>query len=133
MAKQDDIKVVAKREKEILEQEKRIERAEANIEREEKRIEHVEREILRHKRLSLRTIFTPDLTPQERYFVHRRILKRFAKHKIIFSLLLTTGVVLVWRGIWHTADELPIISISLVSLGVGLAILWLVNRDPNTN
>ncbi len=39
-----------------------------------------------------------------------------SKHKFLYSLLAATGVVLYWRGIWHTADFLQ-------SLG---GIFWLI-------
>ncbi|NTU46353.1 hypothetical protein HGA88_01895 [Candidatus Roizmanbacteria bacterium] len=55
-------------------------------------------------------------------------IKRVSKHKFITTLLVTTGIVLVWRGIWHLADETPILSIAAVSFVVGILILWVIDR-----
>ncbi len=52
--------------------------------------------------------------------VVRGHLSRFP---IIYALIGGVGVVLFWRGVWHTADEIPVLHNSWVSLGVGTGIL----------
>lgn len=120
--------IIEEKERQIVAEEKKIEAAEERITQEEKRILSSEQAILRSTRPGIKSLFRGKLTPPERYFVKQRIIKRFAKHKFLFSLLFTIGVVLVWRGIWHTADVTPLLSISVVSLGVGLFILWAIDR-----
>lgn len=122
------LEAIEQKEKQIVAEEKKIEEAEQRISQEEKRILAAEQTILKSTRPGIKSLFRGKLTPPERYFVKQRIIKRFAKHKFLFSLLFTVGVVLVWRGIWHTADALPVVSVSAVSLGTGLFILWVIDR-----
>lgn len=49
-------------------------------------------------------------------------------HKLLFPLVVAVGVVLVWRGLWNLFDQLPIVSYSVISLALGLIILWAFNR-----
>lgn len=119
---------IEQKEKQILEEERKIEAAEERIAHEEKHILSAEQAILKSNRSGFSSIFRGGLDPTERYFLRKRVIKRFARHKLLFSLLVTIGVVLVWRGIWHTADALPIISLSLVSFVVGIAVLWLIDQ-----
>ena len=42
---------------------------------------------------------------------------------LVYALIGGVGVVLFWRGVWHTADEIPVLHNSWVSLAVGTAIL----------
>lgn len=137
MAPHDEFVHVEEKEQRILAEEKKIEEAEKHIEKEEQRILHAEQSILKSNKKGLRSFFTEDLSPPERYFLRQRLLKRFAEHKLIFSLIFTIGVVLVWRGIWHAADivftpENYLISAAL-SFAVGLLILWLIDRYTDLN
>jgi hypothetical protein len=52
-----------------------------------------------------------------------KIRGRLSEHPIIYAFFASTGVVLVWRGIWHTADVTPILENGLVSIAVGSLIL----------
>lgn len=49
-------------------------------------------------------------------------------HKLLFPLVVAVGVVLVWRGLWNLFDQVPILSYSLISLTLGIIILWAFNR-----
>ena len=53
---------------------------------------------------------------------------RTKKHQFLFPLIVTAGVVLVWRGFSGIFDATPIISYSAISLLVGAGILWMFNR-----
>jgi len=44
-------------------------------------------------------------------------------HPIFYGFLTGIGIVLFWRGVWHTADRLFLIQNSLVSIGVGAVLL----------
>lgn len=46
-----------------------------------------------------------------------------SRHPIFYGFLTGVGVVLFWRGVWHTADQLFIIQNSFVSIGVGAVLL----------
>jgi len=43
--------------------------------------------------------------------------------QILRALLIGTGIILFWRGVWQIADEIPILSNNYVSLFVGMVIL----------
>lgn len=53
---------------------------------------------------------------------------RTKKHQFLFPLIVTAGVVLVWRGFSGIFDATPIVSYSVVSLLIGAGILWMFNR-----
>lgn len=46
-----------------------------------------------------------------------------SRYPIVYALIGGVGVVLFWRGVWHTADEIPILNNSLISLITGSGIL----------
>lgn len=46
-----------------------------------------------------------------------------SRYPLVYALVGGVGVVLFWRGVWHTADEIPVLDNNWVSLGVGTAIL----------
>lgn len=60
--------------------------------------------------------------------VRKRIIRRIAKHRFIFTLIVSTAIVLVWRGIWEISSIIPVLSQSIVALAIGLLILWLIER-----
>ncbi len=66
--------------------------------------------------------------------VIKRILKFFDKledkvrghlshYPIIYALLGGVGVVLFWRGVWHTADDFGLTSIKSLVLGISILLL----------
>ena len=59
------------------------------------------------------------------FFDHLEDMVRghLSRYPIIYALIGGVGVVLFWRGVWHTADETPLLHNSWVSLGVGAGIL----------
>lgn len=46
-----------------------------------------------------------------------------SRYPVIYGFLTGIGVVLFWRGVWHTADRLFLIQNSFISIGVGAALL----------
>lgn len=54
-----------------------------------------------------------------------KIRAHLSRYPIAYALIGGIGIVLFWRGVWHTADELPFISNSWASIVVGSAILLL--------
>ncbi len=60
---------------------------------------------------------------------HRRIVvKRLAKHRFIFSAIVTFGIVLIWRGMWGLADMIPVVKDTGVSLLLGFGIIWFLEK-----
>lgn len=53
-----------------------------------------------------------------------KIRGRLSHHPILYAIIGGIGVVLFWRGVWHTADEMNLGSI--MSLVLGTVILLLI-------
>lgn len=124
-----DLKELRKIEKNILDEAKEIERSEQSIKEHERRILESERNILSHMKNKPKTLFiNSDLTKQELHFLRMTFIRKIARHKLLYAILITLTFVLVWRGTWHTIDEIPILNHSLVSLGVGIFLVWLLKK-----
>ncbi|MFZ3019932.1 MAG: hypothetical protein WA051_00175 [Minisyncoccia bacterium] len=54
--------------------------------------------------------------------VEDRVRGTLARHPFVYAMVGGVGVVLFWRGIWHTADTIPFLS-GPVSIVLGLIIL----------
>lgn len=54
-----------------------------------------------------------------------KIRGHLSRSPIMYALIGGVGVVLFWRGVWHTADNLPFINNSWVSIAIGSIILLL--------
>jgi hypothetical protein len=50
-----------------------------------------------------------------------KVRERLSRYPIIYALIGGTGIVLFWRGVWHTADDLSLGS--GISLVIGIVIL----------
>lgn len=61
-------------------------------------------------------------------FIKSGFIKRFNKHKLIYGLTSIVSIVLIWRGVWHLADLTPGISNPIISILLGLFILWFIDR-----
>lgn len=53
-----------------------------------------------------------------------RIRGHLSHYPIVYALIVGVGVILFWRGVWHTADEWSFLT-GPVSLVIGLVILGL--------
>ncbi|OGE31591.1 hypothetical protein A2631_00450 [Candidatus Daviesbacteria bacterium RIFCSPHIGHO2_01_FULL_44_29] len=108
----------------------KIESAEEKIELNEAKILEEERKILSSVKETPVNIFDldPGTTKRKIHLFRLTIIKKIARHKLLYGIVVTISLVLIWRGLWHTIDELPIISISLVSLGVGLLSIWILKK-----
>lgn len=60
--------------------------------------------------------------------LQKNLIVHAKHHRLLFPLVVAAGVVLVWRGLWNLFDQVPILSYSLISLSLGLIILWAFNR-----
>ncbi len=54
-----------------------------------------------------------------------KIRGKLSRYPIVYALIGGVGIVLFWRGVWHTTDTLPFIKSGPVSLIVGSLILLL--------
>jgi hypothetical protein len=46
-----------------------------------------------------------------------------SRHPIFYGFLTGVGIVLFWRGVWHTADQLFLIQNSYISMALGAVLL----------
>lgn len=104
-----------------IEEIKKVEREEEKILVEEKKMAKEEGKLL-NETIDLQKTFK-DATKMRMSF-----LRKFAKHKFLFSLIGGIGVVLVWRGLWDLSETIPGLESSAVALVVGLGIIWLLEK-----
>ena len=52
-----------------------------------------------------------------------KVRGKLSRNPLTYALLGGIGIVLFWRGVWHTADSLPILNNSIVSFVLGSIIL----------
>lgn len=126
----DNLNKIKLEEDKILKEAEKIEEAEEKIKAEEKKIADSQEEILKNSKNNKSSIFGVDegLTQRELQIFRLLFIKKLTKHKLISALMVITATVLIWRGIWHTIDDTPILSYSLVSLGVGILLLWILRK-----
>lgn len=55
--------------------------------------------------------------------LERRIRGRLSHYPIFYAFIGGIGVVLFWRGVWHTADDMNISSIVSMIIGVTILII----------
>lgn len=60
--------------------------------------------------------------------LQKNLITHAKHHKLLFPLVVTAGVVLVWRGLSGIFDATPLVSYSFISLALGIIILWAFNR-----
>lgn len=114
-------------------QEKILQEAE-KIEKAEKRIEEQEKRILKSEQVVANTMQSQPFqelvqngqTLKSFSYLRDIVTRRIAKHKFIYTLLISLGIVLVWRGLWETTESL--ITSSIISLIAGIILLWLVKK-----
>lgn len=125
----EELKRVKEVEAQILKEEEQIKQTEAHIREDEKKIVGAEKVIMGSiRKHPIRALLPGGFNARELELVKAVFTRKITRHRLLMAILATIGVVLVWRGIWHTADELPLISISVVSLLIGIIILWLIKR-----
>lgn len=98
---------------------KKIEQLESKILKEEEKIEKKEAEILTFDKSV--TGVVKDLSS-----FRSTLVRRIAKHKFIYTLVIALGVVMVWRGLWDLTESL--ITSSIISLLGGILLLWLIKK-----
>lgn len=107
-------------EKKVLKEEKKIERAEVRIESEEKAI-------LRRESRELSLLSGFGLIKGK--FVQSRFASRFKKHKVLYSFITLVSVIMIWTGVQAFITKAPGISNPLISIPLGLLIVWIIDRE----
>ncbi len=52
-----------------------------------------------------------------------KVRSKLSRYPIIYAVVGGVGIVLFWRGVWHTADMIPFIQNGPVSIAVGTILL----------
>lgn len=117
---------------------KKIDKEIEKIEASEQRIQDEESQILKSEKKIVQTLkrrpfsayfIQPGTTAKEFGFFRTIVVRNFSrKRRLLFALIVTFSVVLIWRGMWELVDGIPFLSISLVSLIVGIVIIWLLQK-----
>ena len=113
-----------------------MDKVENKILDEEEKIENTEKELLKDEKIVVNTLESRQFKTlvqssnvlRDLAKTRKVIVRKTAKHKFIFTLIVSTGIILVWRGIWEVSATLPILSSSFAALFVGVGILWLIER-----
>jgi hypothetical protein len=118
-------------EKRLIRETKRIETAEKKIHREEKRILKAEGKILKTiKKNPIKAVSRGGITRREAHFVRQTAIRRLTHHKLVWGILFTAVVVLIWRSIWTLLDTAPSpLSNPILGLIVGIIILWVLKKN----
>jgi hypothetical protein len=107
----------------------KIERLESQILREEKKILHEDQVIVKTLKTpsSLQLLQTINilrsLKRQQSAFV-----RRISKRRILFGLLVTVGMVGVWRGTWEFLDMIPWLHSPFASIAFGVLVLYVLKK-----
>jgi hypothetical protein len=120
-----ELKKIEAAEEKVLEATTLIKESERKIQQEEKRILSMEQEILKHiDAHPVRTLARGGLTKKEVQILHNFFVKKLSKHRLLLTIIITFGVVMVWRGFWEITSVLPFLSSPIVCLIVGFLVLW---------
>ncbi len=108
-----------------------IKTLEGRILKEEEMIEAKEKEILKIENKILSSV--EDIRSNEKIlskagFYRRKIVRKLAKHRFIFSILVSLSLVLVWRGLWDITASLPVVEDAGIALIIGFFMMWLLER-----
>ena len=114
---------------------------EDKILKEEKKIEADEEKLLQEEKVvvktlegrQFRTLLESSNVLRDLAKTKKGFIRKIAKHKFIFTLIVSTAIILVWRGIWEGSAAVPFLSSSIVSLIIGVGILWLIERYTDLN
>ena len=113
-----------KRSDEIKNLEGRILKEEEIIEAKEKEILKIENKLL----TSVEDIQSSEKILSKAGYYRRKIVRKLARHRFLFSVLVSLGGVLIWRGLWDLTASIPVLKESIVALLLGFLILWLLER-----
>ncbi len=134
MARSSEINKLKSIERRLLKETERIEESEEKIEKEEKKISHIETDIIKSiKKQPVRALMKNGFTQKELGYLHKLLVYKIARHRYIFTLLITLGIVLIWRGFWEITETLPLLSYPIIALLSGILIIWLTERITHIN
>ena len=102
----------------------RIMKKEEVIEEKEKEILKIEEELLS----SVEEIKTSEKILSKAGYFRRKMVRKLARHRFLFSVLVSFGAVLIWRGLWDITSSIPVLKESGVALILGFFILWLLEK-----
>lgn len=118
---------IANLERKIIAEEEEIKKLEKKIDSKEGRILDTQGKILQSTG-GLKLIGS-SVSKYQAKLIHSGFLKRLNKHKILYSFITLVSVVLIWSGIQNFLASVPIIHNPLVSIALGVLIVWIIDRE----
>ncbi|HSX19188.1 MAG TPA: hypothetical protein VLE91_03575 [Candidatus Saccharimonadales bacterium] len=120
--------------KKIERLEKRVVSEEGEIKKLEEKISQKEDRILKSQSMLLKTMGGVKVAfgaapAYHAKFVRLGIVKRFGKHKLLYSFVTLVSVILIWTGLQTFINKTPGISNPLISIAIGLLIVWVIDRE----
>lgn len=118
---------ISKLEKKIIAEEEEIKRLEKKIDSKEDKILSTQGEIL-NTTGGLKLIGN-SFSKYQTKFIHSGFVKRLSKHKILYSFITLLSIILIWSGIQNFLATVPFIHNPLVSISLGVLIVWIIDRE----
>lgn len=79
-------------------------------------------------RRGVRALSRDGLSRRELGLIHKSLLHHIGRHKLILGLIAIIGGVLLWHGLWNLVDITPLATNYVLSISIGLFLLWLFNK-----
>jgi hypothetical protein len=98
------------------------------IERDEAKILANEKEILAEDHMILLTLRKMTGSIKGLSKARSLFVSRISKRKIVFGLLVTAGMVGVWRGTWYVLDEVSWLHSPYASIAFGVILLLVLKK-----
>ena len=114
-------------ERKIIEEEDEIKDLEKRIDRKEEQILNAQSKIL--KSTGKLELIGTSFTKYQAKIIHSGFVKRLNKHKILYSFITLISVILIWSGIQAFLATVPFVKNPLVSIGLGILIVWIIDRE----
>lgn len=104
-------------------------KTERRILAEEKKIKQTEEKILKAEERIEATLAEGNKVVKDFRSLRDNLARRISRHKFIYTLLISLGIVMVWRGLWETTESF--ISSAFISLALGLILLWVIKKHTD--
>lgn len=114
-------------ERKIIIKEAEIEKIEGKILSEEHKIIKTENKISKLAKLLAASI--KNFPAYHVNVLRLKVVKRFNKHKVLYSFVTLLSIVLIWTGLQTFITRTPGISNPLIAIPAGLLIVWIIDRE----
>jgi hypothetical protein len=123
----DKVTKIEDLEKKIINEEEEIKEVERRIDAKEEKILATENNILKVNR-GLKFIGS-GINKYQGKLIRSGFIARLSKHKILYSFITLLSIVLIWSGIQNFLASVPLIHNPLVSIVLGIIIVWIIDKE----